>query len=196
MRRNHRSLRKQLQAHDSMFNLWQNHGWKSRQMFHLWCHPHSLDSSSISFFDFIIFQFSFSVRFVLLLCNLLMNFCDRNIMFVQVLQTIKITLLEGLWLDCLIFRRRKVLKISGLCKRMDWRVAKLLIPWGYWKFEIALLICICGFIACICSCEIVILDVFVLVCMNKIWKNRRLLILTCTLDLGTRVKKSACMGFL
>jgi hypothetical protein len=132
----------------------------------------------------------------LVLCNLLMNFCDRNIMFVQVLRTIKITLLEGLWLDCLIFRRRKVLKISGLCKRMDWRVAKLLIPWGYWKFEIALLICICGFIACICSCEIVILDVFVLVCMNKIWKNRRLLILTCTLDLGTRVKKSACMGFL
>jgi hypothetical protein len=104
----------------------------------------------------------------LVLCNLLMNFCDRNIMFVQVLQTIKITLLEGLWLDCLIFRRRKVPKISGVCRRMDWRVAKLLILWGYGKFEIALLICICGFIAYIFrriallrNCEIVILDVFV-----------------------------------
>lgn len=77
----------------------------------------------------------FFFHFVSATCNFVMYFCgDRNIMFVQVLPTIKTTLLEGLWLGCLIFQRRKVLKINGVCRRMDCSVEKLLMLCGYWIF--------------------------------------------------------------
>lgn len=132
----HRSLRKQLQAHDSVLDLRQNHGGEPRQVLWLWRHPHSLDSSSIlplTFFSsllihFCIFEF-YSIRFR----QPAFGIFDRNIMFVQVLPTTKTTSLEGLWPVCLIFQRRRVLKTSGLCRRMDSRVAKLLIPCGYWN---------------------------------------------------------------
>lgn len=58
------------------------------------------------------------------------GYFDRNITFVQVLAMRKITLLEDLLLGCLIFLKRKVLKISGLFRRMDYRAAKSLIRYG------------------------------------------------------------------
>lgn len=62
--------------------------------------------------------------------------CDRNTMFVQILPMTRTTLLEGSCPVYQIFRRRKVLRTSGLCRRKDCTVAKLLILCGYWNLPL------------------------------------------------------------
>jgi len=62
-------------------------------------------------------------------------FCDRNIAFALALAVTNITSLGDLYLVCLTFRRRKVLKTSGSCRRRDYRAAKLPMLCGYRTYQ-------------------------------------------------------------